>query len=120
MTFTPINVLRAVQKVKDTDRLGLHMGISESKRQEIYAQFSSVPQQRKSLIQYWMEQDPKASWRGLIVSLDGMGEKEVADNLRHLAEPITGNASSRHSCGLYIARSQMKGVQQYMTYILPM
>ena len=97
VTFTPINVLRAVQEVKDTDRLGLHMGIPESKRQEVYNQFSSVPQQRKSLIQYWMEQDPKASWRGLIVALDGMGEKAVADNLRHLAEPITGNAGSGHS-----------------------
>ena len=93
VTFTPMNVLKAVQEVKDTDRLGEWLRVPKSKRQEIYAQFSSLPQQRKSLIQYWMEQDPEASWRGLIVALDEMGEKTAADKLRHLAEPVTGSWS---------------------------
>ena len=94
VTFTPMNVLRAVHEVEDTDQLGKCLHVPESKRKEIYAQFSSVPQQRKSLIQYWMEQDPEASWRGLIVALDDMKEKTVADTLRYLAEPVTGNAGS--------------------------
>ena len=93
VTFTPMNVLKAVQDVKDTDTLGLFLYVPKSKRQEIYAQFSSVPQQRKSLIQYWMERDPEASWRGLILALDNMKEKTVADKLRHLAEPVTGSWS---------------------------
>ena len=93
VTFTPINVLKAVQEVEDTDKLGKQLRVPESKRQEIYAQFSSVPQQRKSLIQYWMNRDPEASWRGLIVALDRMEGKTVADKLRHLAEPVTGSWS---------------------------
>ena len=88
-----MNVLKAVQEVEDTDELGGWLRVPESKRKEIYAQFSSIPQQRKSLIQYWMERDPEASWRGLIVALDRMGEKTVADKLRHLAEPVTGSWS---------------------------
>ena len=92
VTFTPMNVLKAVQEVKDTDELGERLCVPKSKRKEIYAQFSSVPQQRKSLIQYWMERDPEASWRGLILALDRMEEKTFADKLRHLAEPVTGNA----------------------------
>ena len=88
-----MNVLKAVQEVEDTDTLGEYLRVPESKRQEIYGQFSSVAEQRKSLIQYWMEQDPEASWRGLIVSLDWMEEKTVADKLRHLAEPVTGSWS---------------------------
>ena len=93
VTFTPINVLKAVQEVEDTNSLGIYLRVPESKQQEIFAQFSSVPQQRKSLIQYWMERDPEASWRGLIVALDDMEEKTVADKLRHLAEPVTGSWS---------------------------
>ena len=90
VTFTPMNVLKAVQEVKNTDKLGEWLRVPKSKRQEIYAQFSSVTQQRKSFIQYWMERDPEASWRGLILALDFMKEKTVSDKLRHLAEPVTG------------------------------
>ena len=92
VTFTPMNVLKAVQEVEDADRLGFYLRVPESKRQYIFAQFSSIPQQRKSLIQYWMERDPEASWRGLILALDWMEEKTVADKLRHLAEPVTGSS----------------------------
>ena len=93
VTFTPMNVLKAVQEVEDTVRLGINLHVPVSKRQEIYGQFSSVAEQRKSLIQYWMERDPEASWRGLIVTLDRMEKKTVADKLRHLAEPVTGSWS---------------------------
>ena len=94
MTFTTMNVLRAVREVKDTDRLGLQLRVPESKRREIASQFSSVPQQRKALINYFIDHDPVASWRAVIVALDWMGEKRVADELHHLAEPVTGRAGS--------------------------
>ena len=93
MTFTPLNVLKAVQEVKDTDQLGTHLNVPKPKQQEIYDRFSSVPHQKMLLIQYWMERDPEASWRGLIVALDRMREYKVADNLRHLADPIKGSWS---------------------------
>ena len=94
MTFTTMNVLRAVREVKSTKDLEYCLGVPESKRQEIASQFSSVPQQRKALINYFIDHDPVASWRAVIVALDRMGEKRVADELRHLAEPVTGRAGS--------------------------
>ena len=90
MTFTTKSVQRAVREVKDTDSLGLWLGVPRSKRDEIKGQFSSVPQQVKAYINYFMEHDPVASWRAVIVALDGMNEKKAADAIRHLAEPITG------------------------------
>ena len=45
----------------------------------------------KEFIKYWIEKDPLASWRSVIVALDAMGEKKVADAVRHLAEPLTGS-----------------------------
>ena len=94
MTFTTKNVQRAVREVKDTDSLGLWLGVPASKRAEIKKQFSSVPQQVKAYINYFMEHDPVASWRAIIVALDAMEEKKAADAIRHLAEPVTGRAGS--------------------------
>ena len=103
-TFTTMNVLRAVRDVKSTNDLGYgglrdyglgdRLGVPESKRREIESQFSSVPQRRKALINYFIDHDPVASWRAVIVALDFMGEKRVADELRYLAEPVTGRAGS--------------------------
>ena len=94
MTFTTKNVQRAVREVKDTDTLGRWLGVPYEKRSEIKKQFSTVPQQVKAYINYFMEHDPVASWRAVIVALDTMGEKEAADAIRHLAEPVTGRAGS--------------------------
>ena len=90
MTFSTMNVLRAVQEVENADLLGYYLNVPESKRKEIDSQFSNVPQRRKQMIKYWMETDPLASWRSVIVTLDEMGEKKAADAIRHMAEPVTG------------------------------
>ena len=97
VAFTSSNILRAVEKVErlwGKYELGYWLYVPASKRDEIQRLSSSVPQQRKLLIQYWMEHDPRASWRGLIVVLDAMKEKQIADKIRHLAEPVTGRAGS--------------------------
>ena len=97
MTFTPMNVLRAVREVKDTNLLGHYLGVPDSKRVEIKSQFSSEAQQRKAYINYFIEHDPEASWKSVICVLDEMGQPdsvEAADNIRHLAEAVPGRAGS--------------------------
>ena len=99
MTFTPMNVLRAVREVKDTDLLGAWLGVPWSKQREIKRQFSSEAQQRKAYINYFIEHDPEASWRSVICVLDMMSYYEekagvAADNIRHLAEAVPGRAGS--------------------------
>ena len=94
MTFTTKNVQRAVREVKNTNELGRWLGVPESKRNAIKRQFSTVPQHVKAYINYFMEHDPVASWRAVIVALDRMGETKAADAIRHLAEPVTGRAGS--------------------------
>ena len=89
-TFTRMNVKRAVKEVKDANVLGRCLGVPRLRRWEIQRQFSSVPQQVKAYIDYFMDHNPLASWRSVIVALDEMGEKEAADNIRRLAESITG------------------------------
>ena len=90
MIFTRKNVQRAVRQVKNTNDLGYRLGVPGTRRREIQRQFSSVPQRVKAYIDYFMDHDPLASWRSVIVALDWLEEKEAADNIRHLAESITG------------------------------
>ena len=95
MTFTRKNVRRAVWTVENTDHLGRYLSVPRSKQDEIERQFSSEPQQVKEVyINYFMDHDPLASWRRIIVVLDAIREKEAADNIRHLAERVTGRADS--------------------------
>ena len=97
ITFTPMNVLRAVWEVKDTGLLGIYLGVPQSKRVEIKSQFSSEAQQRKAYINYFIEHDPDSSWRSVICALDEMNRPDsvkAADNIRHLAEAVPGRAGS--------------------------
>ena len=99
MTFTPMNVLRAVREVEDTGLLGHYLGVPGSERDEIKRHFSSEAQQRKAYINYFIEHNPEASWKSVIYALDVMSRYEekagvAADNIRHLAEAVPGRAGS--------------------------
>ena len=86
-TFTRMNVQRIVLKVENIEDLENWLGVPPLTRER---QFSSVAQRAKVYINHFMDHNPIASWRYVIVVLDAVREKEVADNIRHLAEPITG------------------------------
>ena len=92
--FTRNNVQRAVRNVRNTDLLGLWLGVPERRLVEIERQFrGDEGRQVEEYVTYFMNHDPLASWRRVIVVLDVMkwyGEEEGADKIRHLAESVTG------------------------------
>ena len=89
--FNRNNVRRAVWNVRDTDNLGICLRVPGRRREEIKSQFrGDRGQWVKKYVDYFMDHDPLASWRRVIVSLDRMEEKEAADKIRHLAEAVTG------------------------------
>ena len=94
VAFTTSNLQKAVERVERVwgvgEGLGFYLRVPRSKRDEIKRQFSRLPQQKQALIKYWKDRNPRASWRSLIATLDAMKEKRVADNIRHLAEPLSG------------------------------
>ena len=91
MIFTRNNVQTAVRDVRDTVGLGRWLGVPVRRRREIDSQFSgSDGQVKKKYVDYFMDHDPLASWRRVIVVLDVLGEKEGAEKIRHLAEAVTG------------------------------
>ena len=97
VAFTTSNVQKAVERVEKV--WGRYVGdfglaswlcVPDSKRNEIKRQFSRLLQQKQALIKYWKDRNPRASWRSLIATLDRMEEKRAADDIRHLAEPLSG------------------------------
>ena len=95
VAFTTSNVQKAVERVERLwggfgEGLGFKLRVPDSKRNEIKRQFLRLPQQKQALIKYWKDRNPRASWRSLIATLDAMKEKRVADDIRHLAEPLSG------------------------------
>ena len=93
MIFTRNNVQTAVRDVRVTDQLGRHLYVPRRRRREIESQFSGNDGQvKKKYVDYFMDHDPLASWRRVIVVLDRLkfyGEKG-AEKIRHLAEAVTG------------------------------
>ena len=89
--FNRNNVRRAVWNVRSTDYLGFWLRVPRWRQREIESQFREDGGQRvKKYVDFFMDHDPLASWRRVIVSLDGMEEKEAADKICHLAEAVRG------------------------------
>ena len=92
MIFTRNNVQRAVRGVW-TGVLGDWLHVPQRRQREIESQFrGNDGQVKKKYVDYFMDHDPLASWRRVIVVLDELkywGE-EGAEKIRHLAEDVTG------------------------------
>ena len=92
--FTRNNVQRAVRNVRRSNVLGIMLGVPERRRLEIQSRFrGDEGRQVDEYVTYFMNHDPLASWRRVIVVLDQMkryGGKEGADKIRHLVESVTG------------------------------
>ncbi|CAI8042070.1 hypothetical protein GBAR_LOCUS23370 [Geodia barretti] len=93
MMFTRNNVQRAVRNVRRTYSLGRYLAVPRRRLGEIQNQFrGDEGRQVDEYVTYFMDHDPLASWRRVIVVLDRMklyGEKEGADKIRHMAESVT-------------------------------
>ena len=91
--LTPSYVMRAVREMEHwwgEYELGYQLSIPQSKLKEIRQSFPDEMDQKKQAVLYWINTDPKASWRTLIMALDWMRETKLADSIRSNAEPLTG------------------------------
>ena len=95
--LTPSNVIRVVRDVEKwwggflDFALAGWLFIPESKQEEIRQKFPNEMEQKKQSICYWINTDPLASWRRLILALDGIQQPHLADSIRPNAELLTGS-----------------------------
>ena len=94
--LTTSNVLAVVREVErwwgglGSGSLTYWLYIPESKQKEIKANFPDEMDQKQQAISYWINTDPLASWRRLVIALDWVEETELADSIRSNVEPLTG------------------------------
>ena len=91
MIFTRNNVQTAVRDVKETDHLVACLYVPLRRQREIESQFRGNDEQQNKYLDYFMDHDPLASWRRVIVILDCLkwcGGK--SEKIQHLAEAVTG------------------------------
>ena len=73
-------------------RVGRALGVPRTVRDQIKADSSSDHDGLKSLVRYWVQRDPLASWRRLIWLLEkyGGGLEGVAESIMNYAEKLRG------------------------------
>ena len=70
--------------------LGYLLRVPNSKVIEIVELYSTVEERVRAVVEYWWAVDPTPSWRRIITALDDAEEYQIADQIRHNAEPLTG------------------------------
>ena len=73
-SLTVENVMEVMGKVGDWERVGYELGVPDSKLQEIKQQSYTKRDQSRLAGEYWVNTDPRASWRRLARVLYQEGE----------------------------------------------
>ena len=64
-SLTCSRVLAALQSVEESDRVGGMLDVWSHRREELKGKSASDSQYRESLVKYWLETHPFASWEHL-------------------------------------------------------
>ena len=88
-------VLRALQGVKDWKRLGESLiGCTNPKLIEIQTQSRSSVDRLRAVVEHWLQNGGRPSWRVIMWALDWAEESQLADPIRDYAEPPRGESSN--------------------------
>ena len=96
-TALSVAKVREVLQGLDLETIGRHvLDIPKSRLEELTDGATTKEQKEVVLIRYWLLHHPLISWRLLIARLDNMGSHDRADQIRHLAEALTGKIQCHH------------------------
>ena len=75
-------------------RVGAQLNVPAAVLDLIASECTSDSECLRKSLRYWIQRDPLASWRGLVSMLDDADIRRVADDVRSLAEELTGQCYS--------------------------
>eukprot|EP00731_Ephydatia_muelleri_P002039 Em0001g2039a len=88
-TFTPKNILHALNEVVDWKSLGVQLDISPAKLQEICVNnYNQVGDCKIAMVSIWLSSDNTCSWRKLIDALKSIGLHALAEGIREQYCPL--------------------------------
>ena len=81
-TLSLKNLINALHEVDDWWGLGIQLDIDYHELQKIVEVHSTVERRKSAMLQLWRDKDMQVSWETLLVSLDKMNLKRVAENIK--------------------------------------
>ena len=84
MAWAPLslkNLANALHEVDDWQGLGIQLDIGYHELQKFANEHRKTEEQKRAMLQFWLDKEPKASWKTLLSALGKL-------NLRHAAEEI--------------------------------
>ena len=84
MAWAPLslnNLTDALHEVDDWQGLGIKLDIGYHELQKFASENRKIEEQKRAMLQFWLDKEPKASWKILLSALDKL-------NLRRAAEEI--------------------------------
>ena len=91
-TFTVENVREVMEKVRDWENVGSHLGVPDFKQKEISQQSSTRRQKSLALGDYWVNTAPDASWEKLA--------RVLYQEIEERAAPVTKQYLQQGMCVL--------------------
>ena len=86
-----VNFAAKLEKVRNWWNLGIGLLVLWIKLDEIERVYSSINDRLKAVYDYFKHMHPYANWRCVIWGLDESRDTDLADEIRDLAEPLTGD-----------------------------
>ena len=83
------NVVAVLNKLS-WSRVGKILEIPQTKLNTIKDECDTDEERLLATVNYWLLNDPNASWRRLMCQLDWGGNSDIADRIRKYAEKLTG------------------------------
>ena len=83
------NVVAVLNKLS-WSRVGVILAIPQTKLNTIKDECDTDEERLLATVNYWLLNDPNASWRRLMCQLDWDGNSDIADRIRKYAEKLTG------------------------------
>ena len=81
-TLSLKNLTNALHEVDDWWGLGIQLDIDCHELKKIVEGHSIVERRKSAMLQFWLDKDIQASWETLLVSLDKMNLKRIAENVK--------------------------------------
>ena len=72
-----VNLLDVLQKVTDVVDLGLHLGVPKHKLDEIRQDFCMTKEQKREMLQWWLDHTVHPTWETVISTLRVMGKQQT-------------------------------------------
>ena len=76
------NLTNALNEVDDWEGLGIQLDIEYHDLQKIFKDRSTTEERKRAMLQFWLNNDMKPSWETLCYSLEKMGLKRIAEEIK--------------------------------------